>query len=55
LASIALNGSDVYVCGSEFNYPVMESRAAVWQNSGFNPTYLTDGTTPAITTDIKVY
>lgn len=55
LASIALNGTDVYVCGSEFNYPVMESRAVVWQNSGFNPTYLTDGTTPAITTDIEVY
>lgn len=48
LARIALDGTDVYICGSE------QSKAMYWKNSRNNVIDLNDGTTPAIATDIKV-
>jgi hypothetical protein len=51
---IALDGLSFYICGSEVNSGVSQSKAMYWQDTRNSPVYLTDGTSPATTSDIKV-
>jgi hypothetical protein len=51
-ARIAVDGSDIYICGGESNYPAFLSKAMYWHNG--TPVYLTNGSSNSYALDITL-